>query len=131
MSTPSEIMRTATIHGSLVAANRAMRTDERGSSDTATVARTPQRVRSRSTMPWAWSWSEAMTRPPASGCCRRSIVSRSLAWRSTVGSQSPSRLSAVRRRWAAPDRSRGSSKAAEANDPSGATHSMKPLTRGK
>ena len=43
MSTPSDTMRTATIHGSAEAAKRAMRVDDIGSSDTATVARTPQR----------------------------------------------------------------------------------------
>ncbi len=82
-------------------------------------------------MPWAWSWSVAMTRPPASGWVRRSAVSRSLAWSSTVGSHSPSRLSAVRSRWAARARSSGSSKAAAWALPSGAIHSMYPSMRGK
>jgi hypothetical protein len=131
MSTPSDTMRTATIQGSAEPAKRAMRVDDIGSSDTATVALTPQRYRRMSAMPWAWSWSAAMTRPPASGCDRRIVVSRSFACSSTVGSHSPSRLRAVRRRWAEATLSSASSKPAAATLPSGATHSMNPLMRGK
>ena len=52
------------------------------------------------------------------------------AWSSTVGSHSPSRLSAVRSRWAERCRSSASSKLAAFALPSGAVHSMNPLMRG-
>ena len=67
MSTPSETMRTATIHGSVPAAKREMWFDASGSSEVATTARTPNRWRKRRAMPLAWSWSVAITRPAASG----------------------------------------------------------------
>jgi hypothetical protein len=82
-------------------------------------------------MPWAWSWSAAITSPAASGWLRRNAVNRSLACSSTVASHSPSRLSAVRSRWDARARSSGSSNAAACASPSGAIHSMNPLIRGK
>ncbi len=72
MSTPSDTIRTATIHGSLLSENRAMRSEAPGSSDTATTARVPS-LRSSSAMPVACVWSIAITNPPASGCTWRNV----------------------------------------------------------
>ncbi len=131
MSTPSDTMRTATIQGSVPLANRAMRDEAMGSSDTATVTATPNRRSMRRAIPCAWSWSMAMTRPPAVGWVRRIDISRRCASPSTVGSHSPSSDSAVRSRWLASCVVRSSSKVADTSAPSGATHSMWPPVRGK
>ena len=131
MSTPSDTIRTATSHGSVPAAKVAIPAEASGSSEVTTRACVPKRRCSRSAMPRACSWSVAMTRPPAFGCSRRTSISRVLAARSTVGSQSPSSERAVRRRWLARTASSGSSKLAACIDPSGADHSMLPLVRGK
>ena len=82
-------------------------------------------------MSCAWAWSMAITRPPASGWWRRSSTRRSWAWSSTAGSHWPSSDSAVRNRWLACSRASSSSKVADSTSPSGATHSMNPLMRGK
>ena len=82
-------------------------------------------------MSWAWAWSVAITRPPASGWSRRITSSRSWACSSTVGSHWPSSDSAVRSRWLACSRVTSSSNVAATTSPSGATHSMNPLIRGK
>ena len=129
-STPSLTIRTATIHGSVPVPKSAIRSEASGSSEVATTAGTP-RAASSSAIPAAWAWSMAITRPPAAGSVRRSVTSRSWACSSTVGSHSPSRLSAVRNRWLARSRPRSSSKVAATTSPSGATHSMNPLIRGK
>ncbi|MDQ4090881.1 MAG: hypothetical protein M3163_11365 [Actinomycetota bacterium] len=55
MSTPSATMRTATIHGSALVANREIRFEASGSSDVATTARTFSRSAMRRAMPLAWS----------------------------------------------------------------------------
>ena len=131
MSTPSDTMRTATIHGSLDAEKRAMRLDDMR------VVRHGHRGPHAAAV--AQQVGDALgvvlvggdDSPPASGWVRRSAPSRSWACSSTVGSHSPSRLSAVRSRWAARVRSRASSNAAAWAPPSGAIHSMKPLMRGK
>ena len=131
MSTPSLTIRTATSHGAVPAPKRAMRADAVGSSLVTTTASTPKRQRIMSAMPLAWSWSMAITRPPASGSTARIAVSRSWALRSTVGSHWPSSERAVRRRCAARAASRASSKLAATSSPVGATHSISPPTRGK
>ena len=71
MSTPSLTIRTATSHGSVPAPKRAMRADAVGSSLVTTTGSTPKRQRIMSAMPLAWSWSMAMTSPPASGSTAR------------------------------------------------------------
>ena len=131
MSTPSETMRTATIHGVVESAKRAMRSDAVGSSDVTTSAMVPRRSRSNRAMPRAWSWSMAITRPPASGCSARMRVSRSWAARSASGSHSPSSESAVRNRCAAWLAASASWNVAASVLPSGAVHSITPSMRGK
>ena len=71
MSTPSLTIRTATSHGSVPAAKRAMRADAVGSSLVTTTGSTRSRHCIISAMPRAWSWSVAMTSPPASGSTAR------------------------------------------------------------
>ena len=110
MSTPSETIRTATSHGSRPDAKLAIVAEAPGSSEVATRAVTPKRVRSIAAIPRACSWSVAITSPPASGCSRRTSASRSFAARSTVGSHSPSSESAVRSRCPARAASSASSK---------------------
>ena len=62
----------------------------------------------------------------------RSAVSRSWAWRSTAGSHSPSRQSAVRSRCAERRRGRARRRTSPTRPPpSGAIHSMCPSMRGK
>ena len=112
-------MRTATSHGSRPVANAAIRSDASGSSEVTTTAGAPNPGAAASAMPRAWSWSMAITRPPASGWWRRTSARRSTASRSTVGSHSPSSDSAVRRRWLASWFASGSSKVASCTAPSG------------
>ena len=105
MSTPSDTIRTDTIHGRSFFENSSIFFEAPGSSLTTTSAGTWKRSRSSRAMPWACSWSVAITRPPASGWPPSSIGddrsaaqrSWSTALESTVGIHSPSRLSAVRK----------------------------------
>ena len=53
MSTPSDTMRTATIHGDVLVANLAIFADAAGSSDVTTVAWAPVRLRRILAMPRA------------------------------------------------------------------------------
>ena len=85
MSTPSDTMRTATIQGCSPSAKCSIRAEAVGSSLTTSVACTPWRRRSSSTMPRACSWSMAITSPPAWGCTARMAWSWAWAWSSTAG----------------------------------------------
>ena len=71
MSTPSDTIRTATSHGSRRGGTRrcAPTRPGRRTSTTSAVDAEARRA-AASAMPAAWSWSMAMTRPPASGCSR-------------------------------------------------------------
>ncbi len=95
-STPSDTMRTATIQRSSLSLNSSMRFEAPVSSERTRVGRVP--VISRISLAYARadSWSEAMTRPPASGMDLRTSMRRWSAARSTFGIQSPRGSRAVR-----------------------------------
>ena len=95
-STPSDTMRTATIHRSSDAANSSMRSEAPLSSERITAGRWPVSASSCAAYARASWWSEAITRPPASGTLRRTSLSRWSAARSTDGIHSPAGSSAVR-----------------------------------
>ena len=125
MSTPSDTMRTDTIHGRSFLENSSMVLEAPGSSLTTTSAGTPNRSRNRRAIPWACSWSIAITSPPASGwppsCTgvERIVRSWSTALASTDGIHSPSRLSAVRSRIDAWSRVSSSWNEADSTSPDG------------
>ena len=76
-------------------------------------------------MPRAWSWSVAITRPPASGCvAAHSLEPGHAPGGAPSGSHSPSIDSAVRSRWLERAWSSASSNDAAWSEPSGAVHSM-------
>ncbi len=131
MSTPSETMRTATIHGALLDANSEIFLDASGSSEVAMIGRTRTRSRKIFAIPLAWSWSIAMTLPAARGSDSRIWLSWACACSRTAGSHSSSRDSAVRRR--SPDSRLPmlSSKPWLCVEPSELLHSMRPPIRGK
>ncbi len=96
MSTPSDTIRTATIQRFSESVKPAIRLDAAFSSESTTVGDSPLIFFSRAAYARAESWSVAMTRPPASGTCRRTSVSRRSAAASTDGIHSPDGSSAVR-----------------------------------
>lgn len=89
-------MRTATIQRSVFSLNSSMRFEAPVSSERTTVALVPVISRISLAYERAESWSEAMTRPPASGMDLRTSVRRWSAARRTLGIQSPFASSAVR-----------------------------------
>ena len=96
MSTPSDTIRTATIHRSPEVANAEIFLLAALSSDSTTTGRWPVSPRSSAAYARASSWSPAMTRPPASGMPRRTSVSRLSAASSTRLTHSPAGSRAVR-----------------------------------
>ena len=99
-STPSDTIRTATIHRSSDAENSSIRADAPASSDSTTVGLVPVIDSSTRAYARALVWLVAMTRPPASGTCRRTSLSRLSAARRTAEIHSPLGSRAVRQAWA-------------------------------
>ena len=95
-STPSDTIRTATIQRLSESPNWPIFFDDAFSSESTTVGDSPVIFLSSPAYARAFSWSEAMTRPPASGTWRRTSASRLSAAASTAGIHDPAGSSAVR-----------------------------------
>ena len=125
-STPSDTIRTATIQRAWESVNVAIFFDAAFSSDSTTVGASPETCLSRAAYARAESWSVAMTRPPASGTCRRTSVSRVSAAASTDGIQAPAGSRAVRRAWALRSWVSGSPSRAATSSPARVRHCISP-----
>ncbi len=126
-STPSDTMRTATIQRSSPWLNSSMRSEAPASSDRTRVARCPVMSRMSFAYARADSWSEAMTRAPASGMALRTSVRRWSAARSTLDIHSPRGSRAVRQAWLTASLVMGSPSRAAISSPALVRQRMLPL----
>ncbi len=126
-STPSDTIRTATIHRSVLLLNSSIRSEAPESSDSTRVALVPVISRMSLAYARAESWSEAMTSAPASGMAFRTSVSRWSAARSTAGIHSPRGSSAVRQAWLMASFVMGSPSRAAISSPALVRQRMLPL----
>ena len=106
--------------------NAAIFFDAAFSSDSTTVGASPVICLRRAAYARAESWSVAMTRPPASGTCRRTSVSRVSAAASTERIQSPVGSSAVRSACALRSWVSGSPSRAAISSPARVRHCISP-----